>query len=190
MLNISLSSRGIKPGLKLAEITDRKTYGQTQISGVMDLRSFSQHIASHGSVYRRHDVQAILMMMSDCLREMLLAGMKVELGDLGSFSPTISTEGAEEASKFSSQNIKKVGVNWTPGPMFKNLMGDATFQLVPSRKAVAEALARERGLETGNSDENTDNNSESGNGNNNEGEQQPGGNGGGDDGGGNGDGIE
>ena len=41
---------------------------------------------------------------------------------------------------FSTSNIKKVNVGWTPGKPFVNLLKDATFQLVPSRSAQAGAI--------------------------------------------------
>ncbi len=177
MINISLTARSAKPGLKLAEIEARKTYGQTQMSEVVDLRSFSQHIASHGCVYGRSDIMAVLIKMVDCMYEMLLDGKKVQLGDLGSFSPTISTEGADTAAEFTSRNIKKVGVLWSPGEMFKDLSAKAEFQLVPSRKGQARLLKQERGLAVDEGEVNAGGNAVQP-GNDDNGGQQPGGNGG------------
>lgn len=191
MINISLTERSAKPGLKLAEIDARKTYGQTQMSEVVDLRSFSQHIASHGCVYDRSDIMAVLIKMVDCMYEMLLEGKKVQLGDLGSFSPTISTEGADTAAEFTTRNIKKVGVLWSPGEMFKDLSANAVFQLVPSRKGQARLLKQERGLDVAEEEENAGGDAVQPDNGNNGGGQQPaggGGNAGGD--GDNGDGME
>ena len=183
MINISLTERSAKPGLKLAEIEARKTYGQTQMSEVVDLRSFSQHIASHGCVYGRSDIMAVLIKMVDCMYEMLLEGKKVQLGDLGSFSPTISTEGADTAAEFTTRNIKKVGVLWSPGEMFKDLSANAEFQLVPSRKGQARLLKQERGLDVAEEGGNAGGNAVQPGDDNNGGGQQPGGNGGGNAGG-------
>ena len=185
----TLVEKSSKPGLKMAEIEERKTYAQTQMSEVMDLRSFSQHIASHGCVYNRGDIYAVITQMVDCLREQLLEGKKVELGDLGSFRLTISAEGADTASEFGRKNIKKLRVIWTPGEMFKDLLSDADFQLVPSRKGQARLLKQERGLAVDEGEVNAGGNAVQP-GNDDNGGQQPGGNGGNAGGDDNPDGIE
>ena len=171
-----MTERSAKPGLKLAEIDARKTYGQTQMSEVVDLRSFSQHIASHGCVYDRSDIMAVLIKMVDCMYEMLLEGKKV---------------GADTAAEFTTRNIKKVGVLWSPGEMFKDLSANAEFQLVPSRKGQARLLKQERGLDVAEEEENAGGDAVQPDNGNNGGGQQPaggGGNAGGD--GDNGDGME
>ena len=71
----------------------------------------------------------------DCMREMLLEGKKIRLGDLGDFSLLLTSKGAEDADKFTSQNITGVKVQWEPGQEFKNLRDDAEFNLVASRSA-------------------------------------------------------
>ena len=110
-------------------------FATAQYSDVMNIEKFAKHIASHGCVYSRADISAILYLAVDCMREMLLEGKKVRLGDLGDFSVSLSSKGAETADKFSAQNIQDVKVNWTPGIEFKNLIQDAEFNLVASRAA-------------------------------------------------------
>ena len=79
-------------------------------------------------------------MAVDCMREMLLEGKKIRLGDLGDFSVQLSSKGAETADKFTAQNITQVKVQWEPGKEFKNLLDDAEFNLVASRSAQAAVL--------------------------------------------------
>ena len=79
-------------------------------------------------------------MAVDCMREMLLEGKKIRLGDLGDFSLLLSSKGAETADKFTAQNITQVKVQWEPGKEFKNLLDDAEFNLVASRSAQAAVL--------------------------------------------------
>ena len=57
-------------------------------------------------------------MTVDCMREQLLEGKKIRLGDLGDFSILLSSKGAE----------------------FKNLIADAEFNLVASRSAQAAVI--------------------------------------------------
>ena len=74
------------------------------------------------------------------MREQLLEGKKIRLGDLGDFSILLSSKGAEDADKFTAQNITDVKVLWEPGAEFKNLLADAEFNLVASRSAQAAVI--------------------------------------------------
>ena len=121
--------------------TEKKNaFAVSQYSDVMTIEKFAKHISSHGSVYSRADISAILYMTVDCMREQLLEGKKIRLGDLGDFSILLSSKGAEDADKFSAQNITDVKVQWEPGAEFKNLIADAEFNLVASRSAQAAVI--------------------------------------------------
>ena len=74
------------------------------------------------------------------MREQLLEGKKIRLGDLGDFSVSLTSKGSESADKFSAQNITGVNVVWDCGQEFKNLIADAEFNLVASRSAQAAVL--------------------------------------------------
>ena len=74
------------------------------------------------------------------MREQLLEGKKIRLGDLGDFSVSLTSKGSETADKFSAQNITGVNVVWDCGQEFKNLIADAEFNLVASRSAQAAVL--------------------------------------------------
>jgi len=87
-------------------------------------------------------------MAVDCMREQLLEGKKIRLGDLGDFSVSLSSKGAETADKFSAQNITGVNVVWDCGQEFKNLIADAEFNLVASRSAQAAVLKAIKAGET------------------------------------------
>ncbi|MBR4131242.1 MAG: DNA-binding protein [Bacteroidaceae bacterium] len=148
MINYSICIMGTKPGTKKADITETKAYGTSQCTEVIDIHKFAKHISDHGSVYSRGDVVGLLTQAVDCLREMMLDGKKVRLGDLGDFYPELATEGADTTDEFNAQKIKEVNVIWIPGKSFKNLRAEAEFQLVPSRKAQADAIEVIRNEET------------------------------------------
>ena len=131
---------GTTPGTKKEDITQTKAYGIAQVSEVMDINDFAKHIQSHGCVYSKGDIVGLLTIAVDCLREMMLAGKRVKLGALGDFQPRLKTEGARTTDEFSARNIKEVNVSWDPGKDFQNLRQEATFQLVPSRKAQDDAI--------------------------------------------------
>ena len=165
MINYSITARAVNPNL--FEINQAKTrinqakaegkqpdpkdealvgtvvtnyFATAQYTEVMTIEKFARHIADHGTTYSRADIMAILYMAVDCMREQLLEGKKIRLGELGDFSLSLSSKGAETAEKFSSQNIQRVAVSWEPGSEFRNLLADAEFNLVATRSAQAAVL--------------------------------------------------
>ena len=118
----------------------QRAFALAQYSDVMTIEKFARHIAAHGCVYSRADICAILYLAVDCMREMLLDGRKIRLGDLGDFSVSLSSKGAESADKFTAQHITGVNVVWDCGQDFRNLLSDAEFNLVASRAAQAALL--------------------------------------------------
>ena len=126
----------------------QNAFAIAQYADVMTIEKFAKHIATHGCVYSRADISAILYMAVDCMREQLLEGKKIRLGDLGDFSVSLQSKGAESADKFSAQNITAVNVNWECGSEFKNLLTDAEFNLVASRSAQAAVLKAIKAGET------------------------------------------
>ena len=129
-----------KEDLELVKTEVLNAFAIAQYTDVMNIEKFARHIATHGSVYSRADIAAILYLAVDCMREQLLEGKKIRLGDLGDFAINLTSKGAETADKFSAQNITGVNVVWTPGMEFKDLLADAEFNLVASRNAQAALL--------------------------------------------------
>ena len=129
-----------KEDLDLVKTEKQNAFAVSQYTDIMTIEKFAKHITSHGSVYSRADISAILYMAVDCMREMLLEGKKVRLGDLGDFSVLLTSKGAEDADKFTAQNITDVKVQWEPGQQFKTLRDEAEFNLVASRSAQAAVL--------------------------------------------------
>ena len=129
-----------KEDLDLVKTEKQNAFAVSQYTDIVTIEKFAKHITSHGSVYSRADISAILYMAVDCMREMLLEGKKVRLGDLGDFSVLLTSKGAEDADKFTAQNITDVKVQWEPGQQFKTLRDEAEFNLVASRSAQAAVL--------------------------------------------------
>ncbi len=137
MINYSI---GMKPN-PTDQSAPKKAYAYAQYTDSMDINDFAEHIASHGSVYARADIAAVLTLAVDCMREQLLCGMQISLGDLGKFYVSLQSEGADSIAEFNSAtHIKDVLVKWSPGSRFCNLHSEAMFNLVPSRKMAAALL--------------------------------------------------
>ena len=126
--------------LALVKTEKQNAFAVAQYTGVMNIDKFARHISSHGSVYSRADIAAILYLTVDCMREQLLEGKKIRLGDLGDFSVSLSSKGVEDPNAFNAQNITGVKVIWEPGAEFKSLRDDAEFNLVASRDAQAAVI--------------------------------------------------
>lgn len=145
MINYSTVQRGNPTNPE----APKKTYACAQYSEVMDINKFAEHISNHGCVYKRADIVAILTMAVDCMREQLLAGQKVQLGDLGSFYVSINSRGTEKAQDFNpAVHIKKLNVNWSCGQRFQNLLENAEFNLVATRKAAQKVVKAIKAGET------------------------------------------
>ena len=137
-----------KADTELVKTEVQKAYAIAQYTDVMNIEKFARHISTHGSVYSRADISALLYLAVDCMREQLLEGKKIRLGDLGDFSINLTSKGADTADKFSAQNITGVNVVWDPGMEFKSLLADAEFNLVASRSAQAAVLKAIKAGET------------------------------------------
>ena len=79
--------------LNLVKTEKKNAFATSQYSDIMNIEKFSKHISSHGSVYSRADISAILYITVDCMREQLLEGKKIRLGDLGDFSLLLGSKG-------------------------------------------------------------------------------------------------
>ena len=79
----------------LVESVVTNYFATAQYTEVMGIEKFARHIADHGTTYSRADIMAILYMAVDCMREQLLEGKKIRLGELGDFSLSLSSKGAE-----------------------------------------------------------------------------------------------
>jgi predicted histone-like DNA-binding protein len=142
MINYSIYIACKKPGTKKADYNTVGTmaYGSAQMNEKLSFDQFCKHIADHNSPFSKGTIQGILTDAVHCLREQLLSGNRIQLGDLGTFGVELACNPAKTTDDFTANNIEAVNVAWTPGKQFKNLRQDAQFQLVPGRKAQADAI--------------------------------------------------
>lgn len=123
-----------------------KAYATLQLNDVMNIEQLARHMSEHNSKYNRADICAVLMQCVDCMKEKFIEGNKISLGDLGTFTPSISCEGAESMEKFTADNIKSYNINFIAGPYLKNLKDSVQFEYVATRKAQqATAKAQKAG---------------------------------------------
>ena len=121
-----------------------KAYARVQINDVISTQKFINHISEHNGVFSKGTVKGVTTDMVSCLREMLVAGNKVEIEGLGTFGISLSSEGAESMEKFTASNIKSVNLVFKPAEELQNLIQNATFTQVSSRRVQAAALKAEK----------------------------------------------
>lgn len=107
----------------------RKFYATAKSTGDINLRELSERIAEISTV-SSIDTLAVLEALVTVLPKYLLDGKIVRLGDFGTFSTSLSSEGADLEEDFSTSMIKKVKVNFRPGKLIKTDMNSVAFKKV------------------------------------------------------------
>ena len=120
-----------------------KAYGNLQLTGVVTINELADHMAEHNTVFSKGTIVGVLSDLGGCLRELILQGYKIQLGDIGSFEPTIRTHGEPKVEDFTAADIVGMKVLFTLGSDFDNLMRDAQFEKTSTRAAQAKAKADE-----------------------------------------------
>ena len=124
----------------LHENDPKKAYGNIQLTGVVDITELAAHMSDHQTVFSKGTIVGVLTELSACVREMLLQGYAVDLGDLGRFTPSIRTRGAVRREAFTAENIIDLRVNFAKGKALLALRRDAEFEETISRAAQRAAL--------------------------------------------------
>ena len=120
-----------------------KAYGKLQLTGVVTIDELANHMAEHNTVFSRGTIVGILSDLGPCMRELILQGYKIQLGDIGSFTPSISSKGEAKVEDFTAADITALRVNFELGNQFDNLLRDAEFEKTSTRIAQAKAKADE-----------------------------------------------
>ena len=121
----------------------KKAYGSIQLTGIVDIDELSEHITDHNSVFSKGTIVGVITEMCQCIRELLIQGYKIDLGYLGTFTPSITCQGAKTKDEFTNSNIKQLNVNFTNGRGLENLRRDAEFERTITRAAQAAAQKAE-----------------------------------------------
>ena len=133
----------------LHEDDPKKAYASIQLTGRYSTKDLCKHISDHNGLFPRSVVEGVLIQLGTCIRELVLQGYSVVLGEVGTITPTIRSKGAVSIEEFTGSNITKMGVNFAPGEIFDNLRDEAQFEQTTTRRAQQAALeAAKKGLTT------------------------------------------
>lgn len=132
----------------LKEDAVEMAYAKNQVRKVLTFDELVKHISDHNGVFTRGTVKGVVSDTCACLVEQLLMGNKVQFGELGIFSISITCEPATTLKEFSEDNIKEVNILFNPGEDFENLRSKAEFNLVASRAVQAATIKAVKANET------------------------------------------
>ena len=87
-------------------------YAKAVQDRTIDFEALVTHMSEHNSPYSRGVIHGVLTDMLDCVKELLLDGKSVRLGDLGLFSVGIRSKGALTREKWAvASHLKGVTLN-------------------------------------------------------------------------------
>ena len=93
----------------------------------VDESTVAELIADETTLNPAEALMAIRQLRKVLIRE-LLNSNSVKLGNWGSFSITLSTEGADTAANVKATNVKQINVRFTPGTELKEGLQKAQFE--------------------------------------------------------------
>ena len=124
---MSCKYRKISRTPQVGKDAGKKKYYATAVPGdAMTFDEFVTHISTHNSPYSRGTVNGVLMDTLDCLKELVLDGKSVRLGDLGLFSIGITSRGEDTPDKVTAQSIEGIHLivrntkNWSNAELAKS----------------------------------------------------------------------
>ncbi|MEM6718647.1 MAG: HU family DNA-binding protein [Bacteroidota bacterium] len=116
--------RGI-PGVQGG--STKKYYASTPAREKVDLKQLSERLASISTV-TEIDTIAVLQGLVHLLPEYLCQGSSVSLGDFGTFTVHIRSEGKETPEAVNAQFIKDINVTFRPSVEFKQRIRAVEFK--------------------------------------------------------------
>ena len=106
-----------------------KYYAQVVSNGDMTTRQLAKQISAISTVSAA-DTMAVIEAFLEVVPQALADGKIVRLGDFGSFSLAVNSEGAVDAPSLSKNQIKKVSVRFRPGKEFTAVINSVEFTKV------------------------------------------------------------
>ena len=129
----------------------RVAVATSRMMGVVPLHQIAKSVSVRSTVHRA-DVNAVLTVLPEVVLEYLSQGLSVRLGELGSFALRFRSKAAATAKDFSSSNVKKVHIRYTPSPIMLAEMATVPVRsissLIAEKKEAEEANKKPAETET------------------------------------------
>lgn len=130
-----------------AEKDKVKTFGIVKTTGVCDMEKLCKLVSGHCTASAA-DVKAVLDSLNWVMDLELQSGNVVQVGELGNFRLSLSSEGVEDPKDFSANKIRKANIIFYPGKSLRSTRNDATF-VADDVKVVEKEPASDGGDEGG-----------------------------------------
>lgn len=111
-----------------------KYYAQIVRGREIKLRQFITEIADSNTL-NTADVMAVLESFLQLSGKYLSEGRKIDMGQLGSFSPSLNSQGEETQEAVNKNSIKRVKINFRPSSLLQDKLDTAKFEKVSDGSA-------------------------------------------------------
>ena len=123
----------IKRGNPLAPGAPKKFFAAPITIGKITIEQIADDLVLISSI-SIGDILSILRNLLDALPKYLLKGYSVQLGDLGTFRISFSSEGVDDPKEFVVAKIRNKKILFLPGPAFKKMLRDLVFEREKEKK--------------------------------------------------------
>jgi predicted histone-like DNA-binding protein len=89
-----------------------KTYGRLVYQDTINTSDLCRHMMKHGTIFTSDVVKGVVEKFINCFEELLMEGNKIKLDGLGTFYLSINTEGVDDETKFTANNVKAIRVKF------------------------------------------------------------------------------
>jgi len=106
---------------------DKKWYASIAINGEVTIDEMVKEIEKF-SALSEPDIRGVIIALENVIQNKLADSKIVRMDKIGSFYPTISSEGKEKEGDVTPKTIKKVNVNYRPGERILETMRASGFK--------------------------------------------------------------
>ena len=104
-----------------------RIYASAVTQSQSNIKKISKAISERTSL-DHVDTQAVILATVDMIINELQEGRSVQLGDLGTFTISLSSEGAQSVDKFHAGMIKKAKIIYRPGLEIRNMLNNLQYE--------------------------------------------------------------
>jgi len=105
----------------------KKWYASIVTDGEVTIDDLVKQIEKF-SALSEADIRGVIIALENVIQDQLANGKIIRLDKLGSFYPSLSSEGVVKEADFTVANIKGAKVNYRPGKRISKALSTATFK--------------------------------------------------------------
>jgi len=123
----------VERGNPTDKTAEKKLYATPVYNGRIDKKQIADDLVLISSL-SRGDISSVIENLLDSIPKYLLKGYSVQLGELGTFRISFSSEGVDDPESFQVGMIRGHKILFTPGPAFKKIFRDLTYEREKEKK--------------------------------------------------------